>query len=433
MMGQQRLLISNGTHLVMKGQPSMVMQNISWENNGQFTADSGLVIFTGTNEDSLLGSSVSTFFQIRLNKPTSKLVMGQDQQVDDTLYFVNGLFDLNGKDLTLGTAEGGLSGETEATRMIGPAGGELVKVLVLNSPTDENPGNMGFTINSSASLGSTIVRRGHTPQTIQGIGSINRYYQLIPSTNSGLDAQVRMTYFDAELNGLPEADLDFYFNTNALGGWTDIGYAAFNTGSNYLEQSGLDALGFFTANSPGSFPVEWLSFDAIPEGNTVLCQWLTASEINSDHYIVERSVDGQNFEGFATVQAAGNSQQVLAYEAVDFNPYEGRSYYRVKQVDLDGSFDYAPQVAVYFAPSLKISLFPNPAEDVVYVDMALENDDAVQFAFLDMRGRTVMKEQRQLDRGAYKIPLNISRLAEGIYTLTVKTTQGYTSLRVMVL
>ncbi|MEO1450947.1 MAG: T9SS type A sorting domain-containing protein, partial [Bacteroidota bacterium] len=67
-----------------------------------------------------------------------------------------------------------------------------------------------------------------------------------------------------------------------------------------------------------------------------------------------------------------------------------------------------------------------------FVDMALEIDDAVHFAMLDMRGRTVMQEQHQLERGAYKIPLDISGLAEGMYTLTVKTTQGYTSLRVMV-
>lgn len=205
---QTTMKITSGTYLVAKGQPQMVLQNTSLSNEGQFTADSSYVRFSGTGTDSIYGSSQTTFFGLGLDKSSSELLLGQAIQVDDSVYFLAGNLDLRGNDMTLGTDGGGLSGESESSRVVGSAGGEIVKVLVLDAPSGVNPGNMGAVITSAINMGATIVRRGHVPQSIPGNGSIERYYEIIPSTNSGLNATVNMSYFNAELNGLNKPALE---------------------------------------------------------------------------------------------------------------------------------------------------------------------------------------------------------------------------------
>ncbi|MEM7366968.1 MAG: dockerin type I domain-containing protein [Bacteroidota bacterium] len=240
MSAQTTMKISSGTYLVAKGQPQMVLQNTSLTNDGQFSADSSYVRFSGTGTDSIVGSTQTSFFGLGLDKSSSELLLGQAIQVDDSVYFLAGNLELNGNDITLGTDGGGLSGESESSRVIGASGGEIVKVLILNAPSGVNPGNMGATITSALNMGATIVRRGHVPQNIPGNGSIERYYEIIPATNSGLNASINMEYFDAELNGLKELALESWHEESP--NWINYAPDATDDNANFVE---------VTANSLG--------------------------------------------------------------------------------------------------------------------------------------------------------------------------------------
>ena len=91
-------------------------------------------------------------------------------------------------------------------------------------------------------------------------------------------------------------------------------------------------------------PVELISFTASLEGSNAILNWITASEINSDYFEIERSLDGINFESISMIDGAGNSNHQLSYSDIDYNvDLLGVSvfYYRLKQTDFDGSYSYS--------------------------------------------------------------------------------------------
>lgn len=96
----------------------------------------------------------------------------------------------------------------------------------------------------------------------------------------------------------------------------------------------------------GFLPISLLYFKAKEGKEKIQLNWSTATEINNDFFTLERSIDGNNWEILAYVEGAGNSNQQLDYEYNDEFPYTGISYYRLKQTDYDGKFEYFAPVAV---------------------------------------------------------------------------------------
>jgi hypothetical protein len=117
-------------------------------------------------------------------------------------------------------------------------------------------------------------------------------------------------------------------------------------------------------------PVTWLSFDGVHDGEVVLLEWKTASEINNDYFSVERSSNGFDFEEIGTVFGAGNSNVINRYNFTDFEPLAAYSYYRLKQVDFDSQFEYSEIIAVKGSEvnTLSMKVFPNPFSDIIVVD-----------------------------------------------------------------
>ncbi|QKG53067.1 hypothetical protein [Hymenobacter sp. BRD67] len=166
--------------------------------------------------------------------------------------------------------------------------------------------------------------------------------------------------------------------------WTSLGTGADNgvgNGSVYsLALKGTDlyvggsfaTAGGLVANNvayygaaPTPLPVELTAFTATAEGNTaVALAWATASEQNTLAFEVERSQDGKTFAHVSTVAAAGSSSTSRRYELLDTNPLARQSvlYYRLKQLDVDGTYSYSPVRTVALAgASAGLSLYPNPA------------------------------------------------------------------------
>jgi len=95
-------------------------------------------------------------------------------------------------------------------------------------------------------------------------------------------------------------------------------------------------------------PVEMISFEGKGDGDHVILDWATVSEINSDYFIVERSSPKTNFEPIGFVKSAGNSDHLIAYTFADESPEPGILYYRLKQVDFDGHFTYTSPISINF-------------------------------------------------------------------------------------
>lgn len=159
----------------------------------------------------------------------------------------------------------------------------------------------------------------------------------------------------------------------------------------YAQFTGGIGGGGFTACT-GSFtllPVELLYFTAMPEGDGVVLNWATATELNNAGFQVERSGDGERFTIIIRVPGMGTTQQVTEYKELDRDPLPGLSYYRLRQTDLDGTETWSNTVAVQWEQDTPIA-YPNPVHDVVTI--AGIGPDAV-VEVLDPLGRLLRVER----------------------------------------
>lgn len=186
--------------------------------------------------------------------------------------------------------------------------------------------------------------------------------------------------------------------------------------------SGFSDFATVQFNSP--LPIELLFFNAELSDDGVLCSWSTASEINNDHFDVERSHDGATYEKIGEVKGAGNSSSTLNYQFVDKDPCEGVVYYRLKQVDYNEMFTYSDAVAVTCGVGEHpVRIFPNPAQQKINYSFFLNKDSNVEVQLIDMLGNVVKTEQCNCTKGFNKLESDISKLASGVYYLKL-TKQG---------
>ena len=113
-------------------------------------------------------------------------------------------------------------------------------------------------------------------------------------------------------------------------------------------------------NSYSTLPLKWISYTGQKIFNQIRLNWITANEINTHHFIVERSLDGSNFKIIKQIPAKENSGNEISYESIDDNPKNGVNYYRIKQVDKDGKFTYSKVVSVEVKNPTIAEIFPNP-------------------------------------------------------------------------
>ncbi|MCB0518455.1 MAG: T9SS type A sorting domain-containing protein [Lewinellaceae bacterium] len=181
-----------------------------------------------------------------------------------------------------------------------------------------------------------------------------------------------------------------------------------------------------------SLPIELTSFYARPLNATdAKLDWETASELNSSHFEVERSTDGKNWQQVGKVAAAGFSQQNHSYSLIDEKVFEpGESslsvfYYRLKMLDLDGSFTYSKVREVHFdrAGGLVVGeLFPNPAERghvAFQLPLYTEQEASLRLTVFDVRGSVVGLFETDLAAGEQLAGFDLGQLAAGVYHIRV--------------
>ena|GEM_PF-6240872 len=243
----QGMEVSTNTHLVVNGNAHLVVKDGRFINNGIFQSGNGTVTLLGSASaanSAIGGDSISVFHNLKINKNNNGSPLTQNIQVDNELQMSDGYLDLNGFNLTLGSAAGQIQGETSTAFITGTNGGEIIKTLNVNAPNNLNPGNIGASITSSANLGNTTVRRGHSPQMINGTSGVRRYYNISPTNNSNLNASLRLTYFDHELNGLVEANLEPWRNKGAY--WENYPVNSSDAATNYVETTNIDSFSLWT-------------------------------------------------------------------------------------------------------------------------------------------------------------------------------------------
>ena len=162
-----------------------------------------------------------------------------------------------------------------------------------------------------------------------------------------------------------------------------------------------------------ALPVHLLTFTSKTEAGQIKLNWATANEINSDYFDVERSMDAKVYQKIGTIQAFGTTSTVQNYQFIDVSAKNGIQYYRLKQVDKDGSFEYSRTIAVAKEKNTTSKLYPNPAKDIVVLEN--KNPDSIKsLTVYNSMGQTVLIDIKSTN------VLNISTLQTGLYFLEVK-------------
>ncbi|MCB0847845.1 MAG: T9SS type A sorting domain-containing protein, partial [Bacteroidetes bacterium] len=249
-------------------------------------------------------------------------------------------------------------------------------------------------------------------QSFSGGNGIQRYFQITPATNTSLDATLRFVYFDSELNGLNESDLELFKSIDSGMTWTNEGFTSKDIGDNYIELTGINSFSRWSTTTMNTFPVGWLGFHAFPEESAVLCEWITGFEQNTHYFQVEKSANGVDFEAIGKVQASGASSEELIYQFTDRNPHKGKSWYQIRQIDLDGSFSLSQVEEIVFSGK-EISIYPNPARE--FINISLPETGHSRIELINLLGQIIAYWEEEKTT----IQLNTEPFPKGVYLIKI--------------
>ena len=170
-------------------------------------------------------------------------------------------------------------------------------------------------------------------------------------------------------------------------------------------------------------PVQWISFTAQPlPDKSVRLNWSAASEINNDHFVMQRIREGEDWEEVGIVSTNSDNRTQQQYSFTNKNPHSGTSYYRLKQVDKNGAFTYSSIVEVFIAIEGDFEvgeIYPNPVVSSFRFVVSSYKDEKIRVEMTDMLGRTIRNADYSLKEGDNKINLDASSLASGSYVLRI--------------
>ena len=220
-------------------------------NSGTFTTTGSTIEYNGTSAQSVSAANI-VYHNLRINN-TAGVTLLANATVDDTLSLINGDLNLNGKIITVSSS--GYLTETAGNVLTGSTG-YITTTRNINAPSSLNVAGFGAVLTSSVNLGSTEIRRGHTiDNNLGGNTSIQRFYDILPATNTGLNATLVFNYYDSELNGKIEQVLNLFRSTNSGTSWTLRG-GTVNTAANTITLSGIDAFSRWSASSTAALAAQ---------------------------------------------------------------------------------------------------------------------------------------------------------------------------------
>lgn len=147
----------------------------------------------------------------------------------------------------------------------------------------------------------------------------------------------------------------------------------------------------FANNVSGtSLPVELTAFNGLVKNDMIELEWTTASETNNQGFEIEKSSDRSYWKKVGYLNGNGTTSQINKYKTVDRRPFFNANYYRLKQIDLDGTFEYSEVIMVAYIPRKgNVSVFPNPSKGRVSIQINIPSMEKTTIQVFDHLGRIV--------------------------------------------
>lgn len=228
--------------------------------------------------------------------------------------------------------------------------------------------------------------------------------------------------------------------------WTDIDNGLPNTVIKHLDYSlltntlraGTHGRGVYEAYIGINVPVELTSFNLFENGNNIILNWSTATEKNNKGFEIERKIGDNDWTTIGFIPGNGTVSSTVNYSFSDeaqFISYNGFIYYRLKQIDFDGTFTYSQQLAhqIIVSSYLLTQNYPNPFNPNTQISFSLPNKEFVNLSVYNLLGEKVSELLNgEMGPGNFTIPFDAYNLPTGVYFYKI-TTQSFTSTKKMVL
>ena len=407
--------LDNGTNYpYVKNEGTMLLSGDLIKSTNIIYGGSDSIILTGTGAQNIAGLP---YWYMEVNS-------GGNKSFTDNAFIKNKLVLSNG---TINTNTFIISLDSQATLTEDSANfitGNVQMQKYITQGVNETFGGMGLEINASnmAPGMTTVTRVTGSHLSGNGYQSIDRYFTITPANNGNTGSTIKFDYFDGELNSLAENDLAIYRH-RSNGKWEYDGYTSRNSGTNKIIAS-ADTLGVITAGSIlNPLPVEMISFNAVlfnPE--TSKLNWVTASEINNDHFDIERSENGKDFFKIGEVKGNATSNSINDYQYMDNFGIVTTSvlYYRLRQVDYNGEHKYSEIRKVKLSEQAnEFKAWYNSSNDKAEATIYFEKETRASLHMIDIQGKLIAEQEVSFPMGSSHIQLEMNGLAKGIYTISL--------------
>jgi hypothetical protein len=411
--------------------------------DGGTQGGTGTIVFNGTADQTISNSNANPLnhtVNVNINKPTGSVILGSDFTVVNALNMVQGNIILNTHNLTLGIDGGSNVGTLSHSGGTIVGSGKFIRwftgdpigsldpagLFPVGSSTDYRPLNIATA--SSFTPGTLAVEYHDAPGSTDLSSS--------PVSDGGTDIVLRDNFYweitQPSITPLSDGTYGISVTANDLGGVGDVddlrlmqasgvvGTAGSNGGtttSPVVNRTAIAVAGLYNQFFIGSvdavsspLPIKLLSFTASAVNGSVRLDWETTSEINNDHFTIQRSRNSTAWENIKDVPGAINSSVNIKYSEYDETPYQGVSYYRLQQTDQDGKTSFSPIVSVKIGQSAAVNLYPNPVSDQIWITTS--GSGRLNVALYNSNGRRV---NVPVSTDGNKATINVSMLSAGTY------------------
>lgn len=190
----------------------------------------------------------------------------------------------------------------------------------------------------------------------------------------------------------------------------------------------------FADNSTGSgfvaaatLPVNFQSFYVTRQGSNIQLSWSTSEEVNNNFYAVEKSTDARTWKQVAVIMGAGNSTLVNKYGYTDKNITEAVVYYRIRQVDRNGSALYSTIRSLRNNETSQVTNIFSSSYKTITIDFNSDVKDNVSIQLINMGGQVIVR--KDFNQASYRLILNAMSAGSGVYAVRVSDSKGWSEVK----
>ncbi len=421
-----------------------------WTNNGTYVSGTSTALFNGGAIQTITPGS-GNFHSLTLNNANG-ILLEDNVVVANTLTMSNGNIIGNGNTITIGTS-------TANRGSISHTSGQVRGTLKRWFDTNTNSDNAGFfplgnaggdkfvsvAFTSAKTTGGTLTMyfnespmgwQGMHRPYIEEVGSCSGFlvqsyadegfWVVNPTDGMSNDGNYDIT-FDvsgfSQVNNICEIAA---IKRVGSGYWHNSGQHVANTGNTarpVIKRTGATGWSNWGLGGGESnpLPVELLDYSISCRTHEISLHWQTASEINNDFFILEKSYNGIDFEELSRIPGAGNSNAISTYQYTDKQDENKLKYYRLSQVDFDGTRE---ELGVRVANctsknNIEYSIYPNPFKDELIITS--NTDEICKIEIMNYSGLTVYSEMKTIEKN---LVLDLEHLKPGLYMLRVTDLNG---------